>query len=434
MADGRRGGWVRGAVLALGLAGPVLAFGDGLGTSGAGAGAGAGVDTGGSGGSESGPEARPSRKRKAPKRADDPGWEAQAPPTKRARKGTPEASIAWAAWLARLEAFHEIHGHLDVPRGYRTEDGQYLYDWMAQRRSDRRHGRLSPGQVRALDGVPGWSWEATFRVGTLPRWIEALQTFQEEFGDLDVPVGYRTRQGRNLYEWVKRMRWLRRRGQLAPDYERALEALPGWSWEPAADAGAVAPGPEEDDVPLAIPEPEPGTARSAAAALMRLQVGQPRGAVAAPASAAAGPDAEPFDPGLPDAAPADPGLPDAAPAGAIPPPARVPAAPASIPLASGQALPGAVGFPAAPLPGFGYPVPAMGAGLAPATLMPTTFTSLGFGGPAYGPGQGWGAAGMTLGWPAWTGPVQAAATAYVTPGLAWPPMGAQPAPALPPFR
>ena len=66
----------------------------------------------------------------------------------------------WRAGLAELIRFAAQHGHLRVPRSYRTAGGDQLGKWVENQRSAKRGGTPAPQRVSALEALPGWTWTA----------------------------------------------------------------------------------------------------------------------------------------------------------------------------------------------------------------------------------------------------------------------------------
>jgi hypothetical protein len=57
----------------------------------------------------------------------------------------------FADWLADLDAFVERNGYADVPRNYRTPEGDRLGEWLHNQRAAWRQGRLAPERVAVLE-------------------------------------------------------------------------------------------------------------------------------------------------------------------------------------------------------------------------------------------------------------------------------------------
>ena len=67
------------------------------------------------------------------------------------------AADRWEKCFAHLQALKEREGHCRVPKGYMTDDGYGLYNWVQTQRENKDH--LTDDQRRRLDGV-GFVWKA----------------------------------------------------------------------------------------------------------------------------------------------------------------------------------------------------------------------------------------------------------------------------------
>ena len=65
----------------------------------------------------------------------------------------------WDSIILRLKDYKEEHGHLAVPRKFRTADGCALGNWVHDRRQQRRTGRLDKERIEELDSL-GFKWYA----------------------------------------------------------------------------------------------------------------------------------------------------------------------------------------------------------------------------------------------------------------------------------
>jgi hypothetical protein len=142
----------------------------------------------------------------------------------------------WAVAMAALRAFVAREGHARVPRRH-VEDGIRLGMWVGYQRTDHRAGRLDPARVAELEALPGWSWDPF-----ADDWAAAmavLRAFVDREGHARVPQGH-VEQGIRLGRWATHRRIERTTGRLDPARVAALEALPGWSWDPVSDDWAAA--------------------------------------------------------------------------------------------------------------------------------------------------------------------------------------------------
>ena len=102
--------------------------------------------------------------------------------------------------------------------------------WIAARRQDALRGRLSPSMVAHLNSeYPGWNFESVqLRLASLTRFVMETTEYPKR-------NGVRTNE-LILYKWLEHIRSAKERNMIATELCEYLEALPGWSWDPAADA------------------------------------------------------------------------------------------------------------------------------------------------------------------------------------------------------
>jgi superfamily II DNA or RNA helicase len=129
--------------------------------------------------------------------------------------------------LALLRDYAQREGHARVPQSHH-EEGINLGTWVATQRVNR--GKLQPGRRARLEAVPGWVWTAT--VDTFPAKLELLRTFAEREGHARVPQRH-VEGAVPLGTWVATQR--KKRDDLDPEQLSALEAIPGWTWDPFGD-------------------------------------------------------------------------------------------------------------------------------------------------------------------------------------------------------
>jgi Helicase associated domain len=125
-------------------------------------------------------------------------------------------------------------GRADAPRGL-VVDGFGVGAWVIRARRAHRAGRLDPQLVRALSQLPGWSWSPLE-----DRWkefLEYLRRFVDREGHARVPQDHRE-EGYALGRHLAQLRFRQRRGQVSRGHIRVVEALPGWTWEPATESWA----------------------------------------------------------------------------------------------------------------------------------------------------------------------------------------------------
>lgn len=139
----------------------------------------------------------------------------------------------WETMYAAAAAYFKEHGDLNVPSGYRTEDGLYLGKWLCRQREAylRGEGDGKPFQrelARRLEEIgmvwkTGDDWETRY---------ELAKRYYEAHGDLNIS-GNRVMQGVWMGKWLneqKQIYWGRRPGKcLTEEQIRKLEAI-SFSW------------------------------------------------------------------------------------------------------------------------------------------------------------------------------------------------------------
>ncbi len=89
--------------------------------------------------------------------------------------------------------------------------------------------KLDPAKVAALEAIPRWTWD--FREDTLHGAIRKAVQFHAREGHARVPRSH-LEDGFRLGQWMGHMLLKYRRGDLTDDIVRALEGIPGWTWDP----------------------------------------------------------------------------------------------------------------------------------------------------------------------------------------------------------
>jgi hypothetical protein len=144
---------------------------------------------------------------------------------------------AFQRGLGPLAQFVEREGHARVPISH-VESFQgaevKLGSWVGSRRNWFSKGKLSAERIAALEAFPDWVWdtvEEAFQEG-----LGALAQFVEREGHARVPISHvESFQGAEvkLGSWVRTRRGDFKVGKLSAERIEALEANPGWDWNPA---------------------------------------------------------------------------------------------------------------------------------------------------------------------------------------------------------
>ena len=134
-------------------------------------------------------------------------------------------------WQENFEAakkYKETYGNLEVPSNYVTPDGVLLGKWIARQRytwqnPEHSSARVTPERKAQLDEL-GMVWE---KYDPWQERYDLAKKYQEEHGDLNVPLNYKSEDGIWLGSWLYRQRQYLRTGdpRLADDHRKELEAL-----------------------------------------------------------------------------------------------------------------------------------------------------------------------------------------------------------------
>jgi hypothetical protein len=133
----------------------------------------------------------------------------------------------WEDAFSRLRRYAEREGHSRVPQTYSDDTGE-LGRWVSHQRRQ-GPGKLRDDQVRRLEALPGWAWDA--REDEWEHAFLRLKTFVEREGHARVPKDYRDDDGFRLGQWVTLQRGSWKKGRLSASRTTRLEGLPGWTWE-----------------------------------------------------------------------------------------------------------------------------------------------------------------------------------------------------------
>lgn len=118
--------------------------------------------------------------------------------------------ISWRRYLQSAKQYFAEYKDLNVPCGYKTEEGLELAAWISRirfyRKNDVQKAYLTPERIAELDklgmiwSVPDHLWEENYA---------AAKIFYQEHGHLNVPTGYCSADGLKIGTWIRRQRDLR---------------------------------------------------------------------------------------------------------------------------------------------------------------------------------------------------------------------------------
>lgn len=117
------------------------------------------------------------------------------------------AQAQWEHHFGCAAAYYDVHGHLDVPVSYVTEDGFPLGKWLSQMRFAKRGKaqlRLTGEQVNQLNSI-GMVWEKG-STAWQNSYLKA-KAYYTEHGDLNISSTYVTPDGFALGKWLGKQRY-----------------------------------------------------------------------------------------------------------------------------------------------------------------------------------------------------------------------------------
>lgn len=139
----------------------------------------------------------------------------------------PHHEAHWQSRLAALIEFHHLHGHANVPVGWKADPS--LGAWLKQQRRLHRAGLLPEHRRLQLDEL-GLDWNPKEeRDGIWDRHFAQLVDFHSRHGHANVPLIWWPNP--SLGRWLKKQRAHHRSGKLAPERAARIESL-GTEWNP----------------------------------------------------------------------------------------------------------------------------------------------------------------------------------------------------------
>ena len=139
-------------------------------------------------------------------------------------------SSGWNHYFSEASIYYAEHGNLNIPKRYTTPAGLSLGEWLTTQRRVRAGqipGNLTEQQIARLDSI-GMKWgnrnDAAWEHG-----LEEARKFREQFGNLQVPAKYKTKNDYPLGKWINNARKRRSDGKLTEERIRQLDQM-GMIW------------------------------------------------------------------------------------------------------------------------------------------------------------------------------------------------------------
>ena len=131
--------------------------------------------------------------------------------------------IRWDRNFELAREYYETNGNLKVPAQYKTDDGDFLGQWIRLQRRKKAAGTLAPEREQRLCSI-GMVWQN----GEAAQWertFDCARRYYEEHGNLIVPAGYKTDDGMILSDWLKRQRQRLNDGTLELERAKKLAGI-----------------------------------------------------------------------------------------------------------------------------------------------------------------------------------------------------------------
>lgn len=144
-----------------------------------------------------------------------------------------QASLAssWDHYFSEASIYYAEHGNLNIPKRYTTPAGLSLGEWLTTQRRVRAGqipGNLTEQQIARLDSI-GMEW-GNRNDAAWERGLEEARKFREQFGNLQIPAKYKTKDDYPLGKWINNARKRRNDGKLTEERIRQLDQL-GMAWK-----------------------------------------------------------------------------------------------------------------------------------------------------------------------------------------------------------
>ena len=139
-------------------------------------------------------------------------------------------SSSWDHYFSEASIYYAEHGSLNIPKRYTTPAGLSLGEWLTTQRRVRAGqipGNLTEQQIARLDSI-GMEW-GNRNDAAWERGLEEAGKFREQFGNLQVPAKYKTKDDYPLGKWINNARKRRNDGKLTEERIRQLDQM-GMIW------------------------------------------------------------------------------------------------------------------------------------------------------------------------------------------------------------
>ena len=120
-----------------------------------------------------------------------------------------KSNSVWERYYNAAVEYYAEHGNIDIPTDYIDEAGLKLGNWLNRQRQIKKGNLkksvpLTEEQTERLEML-GMNWGSKYEQQWNEKY-EAAQEYYHRHGNLDVPVGYKTKDGILLGRWISKQR------------------------------------------------------------------------------------------------------------------------------------------------------------------------------------------------------------------------------------
>lgn len=146
-----------------------------------------------------------------------------------------ENKVSWDHYYELAKNFYLHNHHLKISRSFKTfdginysEKGLNLGAWLSRQQMAKKKGKLTEEQIQLLDGI-GMVWTEREPYKGFDEAYEIALEYYNKYGNLLVPVDYRTEDGYNLSSFLYQCRKKRESDLLSKEQIDKLDAI-GMIW------------------------------------------------------------------------------------------------------------------------------------------------------------------------------------------------------------
>lgn len=110
-----------------------------------------------------------------------------------------ESRLAWEHWISMAEDYYRKYGNLEVHTDYMVDGYRFGY-WLKAQRKKCKAGKLTKRQIQDLEKC-GMVWSFGERTDWY-SWYTLAEHYYQSYGNLLIPLNYKTENGDKLGVWI----------------------------------------------------------------------------------------------------------------------------------------------------------------------------------------------------------------------------------------